>query len=149
MKMPCDFFNQYRDGMLVPEQTRRFESHLPACSLCRSRLFLLNNVADAIRNQDIPDPIIPPKRIADRAYEQSGSWDVFLLSCLKPLPVWSGLVALLILVAFLWVIPLSQQPVSSNNYEDLMSSGIQTGSAAANLSDAELEIWLEQGGALQ
>lgn len=149
MKMLCDYFNQYRDGILDQEQTRRFESHLSACNLCRPRLFLLNNMVDAIRNQDIPDPIVLPRRIADRAYEQSGSWDVFLLSWLKPLPVWSGLVALLIIVAFLWIAPLAQQPVSSSNYEDLMTSGNQAGSAAANLSDAELESWLEKGGALQ
>ena len=135
--------------MLNPEQTRQFESHLAACSLCRHRLELLNHMVDAIRNQDIPEPIIPPRRIADRAFEQSGSWDIFLLSWLRPLPVWSGLVALLILVAFLWIAPLAPQPISSSNYEDLMSSGNQTGSAAANLSDAELETWLEQGGAIQ
>jgi hypothetical protein len=149
MKMLCDFFNQYRDGVLDPEQTRRFESHLTECNLCRPRLLLLNHVVHAIRNQDMPNPIDPPEKIADRAYEQNGSWDVFLLSWLKPLPAWSGLVALLILIAFLWIAPLAQQPASSNDYEDLMSSDNQAGSAVASLSDAELERWLEQGGALR
>jgi hypothetical protein len=143
MKTLCDYFNKYRDGMLDPEQTRRFESHLAVCNRCSPRLFLLN------KNQDVPDTIYTPERIADRAYEQSRSWDIFLLSWLKPLPTWSGLVALLILVAFLWMTPLAQQPASSSSYEDLMTSGNQVGSAASNLSDAELENWLEQGGALQ
>ena len=149
MTMLCDFFNQYRDGMLDPEQLKRFESHLATCNRCSPRLFLLNNMVHAIRNQDMPDPINSPARIADRAYEQSGSWDVFLLSWLKPLPAWSGLAAVLILVAFLWMAPLAQQPASSSNYEDLMTSGSQVGSAVADLSDADLESWLEQGGAPQ
>jgi hypothetical protein len=149
MKALCDSFNKYRDGILDPEQTKRFESHLSACDVCRPRLFLLNNMVDVIRNQDIPGLITPPRRIADRAYEQSESWDVFLLSWLKPLPAWSGLVGLLIFIALLWIAPFVQQPASSSSYEDLMSSGNQAESAAATLSDAELESWLEKGGALQ
>jgi hypothetical protein len=149
MKALCDSFNKYRDGLLDPEQAKLFESHLSACDVCRPRLFLLNNMVDTIRNQDIPAPTTPLRRIADRAYEQSGSWDVFLLSWLKPLPAWSGLAVLLIFIALLWIAPFAQQPASSSSYEDLMSSGNQDGSASANLSDAELESWLEKGGALQ
>ena len=62
MKRLCDLFNRYRDGMLDSEQNRQFESHLAACDKCRMpRLFLLNNLVYAIRNQDIPDPRIAPK----------------------------------------------------------------------------------------
>jgi hypothetical protein len=148
MNMLCDLFNQYRDGMLDPEQTIRFESHLAGCSQCRPRLFLLNTMVHAIRNQDMPDPIYPSERIVARAYEQSGSWDVLLLSWLKPLPTWC-LAAVLLIVAFLWVAPFVPQQASSSNYEDLMTSVDQAGSTVAGLSDAELESWLEQGGAIQ
>ena len=69
MKRLCDLFNQYRDGMLDSEQKTQFESHLAACEKCMPRLFLLNNMVHAIRNQNIPDPTDRPERIADRAYD--------------------------------------------------------------------------------
>ncbi len=148
MSLLCDFFNRYRDGMLDPEQTIRFETHLAECDRCRPRLFLLNNMVDVIRKQEMPVPKNSPVKIAARAYEQSGSWDVLLLSWLKPLPAWS-LAALLVIIAFLWVAPFAQQRASSGNYEDLIISVDQAGSTVAGLSDAELESWLEQGGVIQ
>jgi predicted anti-sigma-YlaC factor YlaD len=148
MKRLCNLFNRHRDGMLNSEQAMQFESHLAACDQCRPRLFLLNNMAHAIRNQDMPDPIVPPETVAARALEQSRSWDVFLLFWLKPLPAWSGLAVLLVLVTFLWIAPWAKQQ-SLSNYEDFISSGDQAGSAAIDLSDANLESWLEKGGSLQ
>jgi hypothetical protein len=148
MSMLCDLFNQYRDEMLDPEQTIRFESHLAGCNQCQRRLFLLKNVVHAIRNQDMPNPIYTPEKIAVRACQQSGSWDVLLLSWLKPFPAWS-MAALLVMVAFLWIAPSFQQPSSGSNYEDLMTSVDQVGNTVAGLSDAEFENWLEQGGAIQ
>jgi hypothetical protein len=148
MKGFCDLFNRYRDGMLDSKQTIQFESHLAACDQCRPRLFLLNNMAHAFRNQDMPDSLVPHGTIAARAFEQCGSLDVFLLSWLKPLPAWSGLAALLVLVTFLWVAPsMQQQP--PNEDEDLVTSGDQPRSVVVDLSDAKLESWLEQGGSLQ
>ena len=148
MKGLCDLFNRYRDRMLDSEQTMQFESHLAACDQCRPRLFLLNKMVRAIRNQDMPDPIVPPKTVAARAHEQSRSWDIFLLSWLKPLPAWSGLAVLLVLVTYLWIAPSAQQQPPSD-YEELITSGDQAGTAVIDLSDASLESWLEQGGALQ
>lgn len=148
MSMLCNCFNQYRDGMLDPEQTIRYESHLAECNHCRNRLSLLNTMVHAIRNQDMPDLKYPPERIAARACEQSSSWDVLMLSWLKPLPAWS-LAGLLFIVAFFWISPSFQQPESGNNYEDLMSSANQEGDAIAGLSDADFENWLEEGGAIQ
>jgi anti-sigma factor RsiW len=149
MKRLCDLFNQYRDGMLNPEQKKRFESHLAACEKCMPRLFLLNNMVHAIRNQNIPDSMDHPERIADRAYTQAGSWDILLLSWLRPLPVWSGLAVLLIFCAFLWVAPFAGQLTSGSDYEYLLVEGGQGESASANLSDDELENWLEQGGTIK
>jgi len=148
MSMLCNLFNRYRDGMLDPGQTIRFESHLTECNQCRPRLFLLNTIVDTIRNQDMPILKDSPAKIAARAYEQGGSWDAFLLSWLKPVPAWS-FAALLVIIAFLWLTPFVQQPEPNGNYEDLLISSDQAGNTAAGLSDAELEIWLEMGGAIQ
>jgi anti-sigma factor RsiW len=148
MSVLCNLFNQYRDEMLTPEETIRFESHLAECSRCQHRLCLLSNMVDAIRKQDMPVLKDSPGKIAARAYEQGRSWDALLLSWLKPLPVWS-FAALLIGIAFLWVAPSVQQPASAANYEDVMTSVDQARSAVPDLSDAALENWLEQGGAIQ
>jgi anti-sigma factor RsiW len=148
MSMLCDLFNRYRDGMLDPDQAIRFESHLTECDQCRPRLFLLNNMVDAIRDQEMPVLQHSPADIAARAYAQGESWDALLLSWLKPMPAWS-FAALLVIFAFLWVVPFVQQSASKSNYEDLMTSSDQAGDTVAGLSDAELEIWLEQGGAIQ
>jgi anti-sigma factor RsiW len=149
MKKLCDLFNPYRDGMLEQEQRIQFESHLAACDKCRPRLFLLNNMVQAIRDRETPDPADRPEKIAARAYEQTGSWDFLLLSWLRPLPVWSGLAALLILISFLWVAPFAGQANLGSDSEYLPFDGGQEASAVANLSDAELESWLEQGGTIK
>jgi anti-sigma factor RsiW len=148
MIMLCDLFNQYRDGMLAPEQMNQFESHIEECIRCRHRLMLLDNLVGVIRNQEMRALNDSPRAIAARAYEKSKSWDVLLLSWLKPLPAWS-MAALLVIVSSLWVASLIQRPVPGSNYEDLMTSADQAGRNAAGISDAELENWLEQGGAVQ
>jgi hypothetical protein len=148
MSMLCGLFNRYRDGMLDREQTIRFESHLTECNQCRPRLFLLHNMVGTIRDQDMPVLKRSPSDIAARAYAQGESWDALLLSWLKPMPAWS-FAALLVIFVFLWVAPIVQQPAPKSNYEDLMTSSDQTGDTVAGLSDAELEIWLEQGGTIQ
>jgi hypothetical protein len=149
MKRLCDQFNQYRDGVLGPEQKMQFETHLAGCEKCPPRLFLLNNMVHAIRNQPIPALIDRPERIADRAYMGTGSWDILLLSWLRPLPVWSGLAVLMILFTFLWVAPFSGQLNSASEDEYLLIEGGQAGGAIATLSDDELESWLEQGGPIK
>lgn len=149
MKKLCDLFNRYRDGMLDSEQTKQFESHLEACNQCAPRLYLLNNLVHVIKSQEIPDLASRPGQIADCAYEKAASWDFLLLSLLRPVPVWSGLAVLLVLFAYLWAAPFAGQPQAGSDYEYLAIQGEQQGSAIANLSDAELESWLEQGGSLK
>jgi hypothetical protein len=146
MKKLCNLFNPYRDGMLPAEQKKLFESHRETCSECQARLILLNNIVQIVRDQPIPKPAISPAAIADRAYEKKGAWDFLLLSWLRPLTAWSGFAVLLIILAFLWRAPLSGQV---NDYESLLVESSMEGSTMANLSDAELETWLEQGGVLK
>jgi anti-sigma factor RsiW len=148
MKRLCDLFNRYRDGTLDPDQEIKFESHLANCEECQPRLVFLNNLVDVIRNQEMPNPVDPPERIADLAFDQARSWDIFLPSWLKPLPVWSGLVLMLIIIALFWGAP-AQQLSFSTDYEELLVNGGLNGSVMANLSDAELESWLEQGGTIK
>jgi anti-sigma factor RsiW len=148
MKKLCDLFNRYRDGTLDPEQKMEFESHLENCEECQPRLVFLNNLVDVIRNQEMPNPVDPPERIADLAFEQTRSWDIFLLSWLRPLPVWSGLALIMIIIALFWGAP-AQQLNPSTDYEELLVKGGPNGSIMANLSDAELESWLEQGGTIK
>jgi hypothetical protein len=107
---------------------------------------LLDNLVRSIRDQFVSEPAIRAADIADRAFEKRGSWDLLLLSWLRPLPIWSGLVALLIIFAFLWAAPFGGQ---LTDYESLLTEAGQEGGSMAGLSDAELETWLEQGGAIK
>ncbi len=146
MRKLCNWFNQYRDGMLTAEQKEPFESHLATCMECRARLYLLDNLVHTIRDQYFPYPAGEPATIADRAYEKKGCWDVLLLSWVRPMPAWAGLAALLVLLAFLWAAP-SGGPLS--DYESLQIEASQAKGEIADLSDDELENWLEKGGSIQ
>ena len=92
---------------------------------------------------------IAPKGLRTARICKTGSWDILLLSWLRPLPVWSGLAVLLIFFAFLWVAPFAGQLEPGSDYDYLLIEGGQGGSAIANLSDDELENWLEQGGTIK
>lgn len=145
----CDRFDQYRDGSLDPEQQRQFESHMAGCRECRTRFILLNNLVSAVRNLDLPDLAIRPEQVADNAFERCKSWDVLFLSWLKPMPAWSALAVLAILLSFLWAAPFARQ-TGSAAYEapllievDQVTQDVKT---ETNLTDDQLELWLEQGG---
>ena len=145
----CDRFDQYRDGSLDPEQQRQFESHMAGCRECRTRLILLNNLVSAVRNLDLPDLAIRPEQVADNAYERGASWDVLFLSWLKPAPAWSALAVLAILLSFLWAAPFASQ-IGSTAYDAPLLIEVdqvtQDVNAETNLTDDQLELWLEQGG---
>ena len=55
---------------------------------------------------------------------------------------------MLIIIALFWGAP-AQQLNPSTDYEELLLKGGPNGSVMANLSDAELESWLEQGGTIK
>lgn len=149
MNKTCRLFNQHRDGMLSPEQKVQFETHLATCDECNRRLSLLTHIVHILRNQEIPAATRAPERTADAVYEATGSLDIFLLSWLKPLPVWSGLAVLLILFSFLWVLPFAGESLPADDYEYLFAESSQQESTITNLSDDALETWLEIGGSLK
>jgi anti-sigma factor RsiW len=152
MKRLCDWFNRHRDGMLDPEQQRQFESHMAVCEECRTRSFLLNSLVRVIKEQELPVLAGRPEQVAAHAYEKCGSWDVLLLSWLRPAPAWSGLALLVILFSFLWILPSAQQSSANSEYEVLMMESDPSnpgGNTPTTLTDDKLERWLEQGGNIQ
>jgi hypothetical protein len=152
MRRPCDLFNEYRDGTLNSEERKEYESHLLACGVCRGNWLLLNNLARVIRNQELPEPKLLPSQVAARAYERLGSWDLCLLSWMKPATAWAGLAFLAVVLSLLWAVPAAQQTNAYSEYETLMNR-IDTNStgtnASATMTDDALELWLEQGGTIQ
>ena len=150
MERLCDRFDQYRDGSLGPEQHRQFESHMVGCQECRTRFILLNNLVSAVRNTDLPDLAILTEQVADNAFERCASWDVLFLSWLKPAPAWSALAVLAFLLSFLWAAPFAIQ-TGSSDYEAPLLIEVEQVSQDVNtetsLTDDQLELWLEQGGA--
>jgi anti-sigma factor RsiW len=149
MNKVCELLNQYRDGMLDPERQRQFESHMEHCAECRTRLLLLDNLVRIIRSRETPGPVQHPEQVAERAYEESRSWDILFLTWLRPAPAWSGLTLLVILLLWLWTTPAALQVSANSEYEVLMnesdSISAQGGTLTA-LTDDELELWLERGG---
>ncbi len=149
MERLCDRFDQYRDGSLDPEQQRQFESHMAGCQECRTRSILLNNLVSAVRNRDLPDLVIRPERVADNAFERCASWDVLFLSWLRPVPAWSALALLAILLSFLWAVPFASQTGNTEYEAPLLievDQATQGANAETNLTDDQFELWLEQGG---
>lgn len=147
MKKPCSLFDRYRDGMLDPEPTQQFESHLGSCPSCRRRQLLLDNLACAIREEEIGAPRLASRAIAGRAFDRGRSWDVLLLSWLRPVPVWSGLAALALLFALFGWSSFGglQEPAGIDAL--LATAGPER--AVEELGDAEMEYWLETGGDLR
>jgi len=102
-----------------------------------------------LEKQELGIPDLSPRQVAARAFgRQAGSWDLVLLSFVRPIHAWSAVAALVILVSFLVGLPWSQQPSASNEYQALISSIEPAGNAQA-LTDGQLELWLEQGGKIQ
>ncbi len=150
MRRLCEKFNQYRDGWLDPEQRRQFESHMADCEECRTLSILLNTMVRAIKNEDLPDLTIRSEQVADQAFERCRSWDVLLLSWLRPAPAWSALAVLAILLTFLWAAPFAGQTGSTVDEAPLqieVEQVTQSVNTETNLTDDQLERWLEQGGA--
>lgn len=147
MKKPCVLFDRHRDGMLDPAEARRFESHLDSCPSCRGRQLLLDNLALAIREEEIGAPRLASRAIAGRAFDRGRSWDVLLLSWLRPVPVWSGLAALALLF-FLFGWSSFYGPPEPGGLDALLATAGPE-RAVEELGDAEMEYWLETGGDLR
>ena len=149
MKRLCDWFNRYRDGELDRQEQERFQQHMRVCDECRTLSSLLDNVVRALKSRELAPPNQLPARTAARAFENSGSWDVLFLSWLKPVPAWSALTLLAILLSVLWVVPDIRQKNANGEYEALMMEtdpSRLSGNAPQGETDDALVIWLEQGG---
>ncbi len=93
----CKLLDSYRDGELAPRQRSEFELHLRSCPRCRLAQSLLNNIVSSIR---AGEPVLPcglAERIASRAFQQKSTWESYIISWLRPKPVWAA-VALSVLI---------------------------------------------------
>jgi anti-sigma factor RsiW len=143
MKKPCSLFDRYRDGMLDPAEARRFESHLDSCPSCRGRRLLLDNLAHLVREEEIGTARLASRAIAGRAFDRGRSWDVLLLSWLRPVPVWSGLAALALLLLLFGAGSLGPAPEPAGLDALLATAGPER--PIEELGDAEMESWLTGG----
>lgn len=153
MNSICDKFDKFRDGELESERLKQFESHLASCPECRMKAHLLNNVVE-ILHKEVPSPLpLSAQEISARVLEKrSRSWDVQLLSWLRPAPAWAAAAALLILL-LLFPTRFGFQPEDPvTDYEVLMAEvtpGAQTETPSSAWSDNQLEQWLQQGGGVE
>lgn len=145
----CEWFDQYRDGELSATQREQFETHLAGCSDCRARTTFLDNVVHALRLGPADVPLGFPERIVRRAFDQPKSWDVMVVSWLRPAPALIALVVTLFIFSSLWLIPSFRQTESYGEYEALVNESYSLspgGSADQIHSDEDLINWLEQEG---
>jgi len=140
MKRPCSLFDRYRDGMLDPLEARRFESHLDSCPSCRERRLLLDNLAHLVREEEIGTARLASRAIAGRAFDRGRSWDVLLLSWLRPAPVWSGLAALALLLLLFG--GGSPGPAPEPAGLDALLATAGTERPVEEFGDEEMESWL-------
>jgi len=149
MKKLCDWFDRYRDGELSSGERAEFELHAAECQECRTRSSVLGSVVYALEKQELGAPRLSPRQIAACVFgRRTGSWDLALLSFMRPIHAWSAVAALLILVSFLVGLPWLRQSGASSDYAALTGS-IEPAGNAQTLTDGQLERWLEQGGAIQ
>ncbi len=149
MNKLCDWFDKYQDGELSPEQREQFNLHASVCEECGTKTALLAGLVHVLKQEEPVAPALSARKIAARIFERRArSWDLALLSFLRPVHAWSFVAALLILLSVLGVFQFVEQPALNTDYEALITSSDPAGSRAA-LTDDKLELWLEQGGNLQ
>lgn len=144
----CDLFDKYRDGELESAKRREFESHLSACEDCRTKMSLLNNLVQALKLEEIQPQDIAD-RIARQAFLKNKSWDVIVLSWLRPGPVLAALSLALALFSFLWLLPGNGQVSAYSEYQRLMDEADsinQKASLSQIGTESALGIWLQQEG---
>jgi anti-sigma factor RsiW len=142
----CNLFDKYRDGELDAAARSEFESHLAACPDCRAKKFLLNNLVQILKREEIQPPDLAAQ-IARRAFRPDNSWDTLVISWLRPGPALTVLTLALVLFSFLWLTPGSQQASTYSEYETLMDETDAEINFAPDTSqarnDSELILWLE------
>src|SRR5688572_16763918 len=88
----CNFVDRYLDGELDERQRHVFESHLSACLECRLCLSILNNLVRSLNWHPYDVSSREAQQIAREARRQSETWDLHVISWLRPIPAWTMLV---------------------------------------------------------
>ena len=139
----CKLLNQYRDGELDPARRAAFESHLSSCSDCRKTLALLNNLVRILSPGAPAASQAFPERVARQAFERGRTWDIMVVSWLRPTPAWIALTFCVLLTSLLWLSPMFVQHVDAySEYETLSSMSTATPQVQAE----DFSTWLEEGG---
>jgi hypothetical protein len=144
----CELFDKYRDKELDGVERSRFEAHLAACDECRTKMTRLNNLVYVLNRDRIPE-IDSSEQIARKAFEEGRSWDILVVSWLRPGPAFATLALIFVLFSFLWLAPNFRKVNSYSEYEKLMdeADAINIGSNISEVhSDSDLVIWLQQEG---
>jgi len=152
MDRTCQWFDRYQDGDLDLVEQEQFTRHLTDCETCRTRDFLLKNIAQAVKNQELPEPCSNPEQISRVAYEHSGSWDVLSFYWPKPAKVWTALAAMAMVFTFFWILPSRQEAGVDVEYEILMTDSdlsVSNQNILITPTDDEIVRWLEEGGEIQ
>ena len=144
----CKVFDKYRDGELNSVERREFEKHLAVCEDCGTKTALLNNIVHALKQEET-HPVDQAERIARRAFRAGSSWDVLVVSWLRPGQALAALTLVLVLFSFLWIMP-ARQPINEySEYQKFMDEAdeILAGMSVSQVSsDSELVLWLKQEG---
>src|SRR5688572_17609258 len=143
----CDLIDRYRDGELDERRRRFFELHLSGCSECRFSLSILNNLVRSLNQRKYDFSPIEAQQIARQARRQRESWDLQVISWLRPMPAWTTLVLALALYSGIRLFSPDEARNPIVEYEtlvrDMESKGVGTQQPQFQ-SEAELFRWLEQ-----
>lgn len=145
----CAFIDRYRDGELDERQRQLFESHLPGCSECRPSLSILNNLVRSLNQRGYDFSPIEAQQIARHAGGQIESWDLQVISCLRPIVAWPALVLALAFYSGLGFFSPDEPKAAAVEYEVLVGEMESKGLGKQPpqfQSDADLFGWLEQQG---
>jgi hypothetical protein len=144
----CNVFDKYRDGELNSAERNEFEKHLAVCKDCQAKTVLLDNIVHVLKQEEI-NPVDRAELIARQAFRSGNSWDVLVVSWLRPGQALAALTLVLILFSFLWIIPENQKINAYSEYEQLMTEtdevflGMSTPTVR---DDSEHMLWLKQEG---
>jgi anti-sigma factor RsiW len=144
----CDLFDKYRDGELGSAEQSEFKSHLAICENCRIKMSLLNNLVQILKQEEIK-PLDRADQIARRAFQKDKSWDVLVVSWLRPGPALAALSLILALFSFLWLLPGNGKVSAYSEYQKLMddADSITLNSGLSQVSnESALGIWLQMEG---
>jgi anti-sigma factor RsiW len=145
----CDFIDRYRDGELDERQRQLFESHLPGCSGCRLSVSILNNLVRSLNWRPYDVSLREAQQIARQARRQRETWDLLVISWLRPIPAWTLLGLAIAFYSGLGLFSPGEPKSPTVEYEALVREMESKGFGKQQpqlQSDADLLRWLEQQG---